>query len=201
MAVEVRLEVIAVLADGLQEILGAGTFAGLEVVDIPVVGDAVDGALDQRVADEGGEHDLGLGEDDAVLLHAADRGVGDGVDQLAFVGGQDGLAVVGRDELSPSGLAFLRALVDLRGDGVRGVVGVEPFKGELVDGGADAEGLGVLAGAGEVRLVVGGGLEQFLGAGLVERLDAVIDDAFGDEVGHWYSVWCSGLWWEIRAGP
>jgi hypothetical protein len=31
---------------------------------------------------------------------------------------------------------------------------------------------------------MGGGLEQFLGAGLVERLDAVIDDAFGDEVGH-----------------
>ena len=119
-----------------------------------------------------------------MLLHAADRGVRDSVDQGAFIGGQDGLAFVGGDKLGPLGLALLRALVDLGGDGVGGVVSVQPFEGELVDGGADPESLGLFAGAGEIRLVVSGGLEQFLGAALVERLDAVIDDAFGDEVGH-----------------
>ena len=37
-----------------------------------------------------------------------------------------------------------------------GVVGVEPFEGQLVDGGADAQGLGLFAGAVKVRLVMGG---------------------------------------------
>ena len=184
MAVEVSLEVVAILADGLKEAVRARVFAGLQVVDVAVVGDAVDGALDQGVTEEGREHDLGLREDDAVLLHAADRGVRDSVDERAFIGGQDGLAFVGGDELGPLGLAFLRALIDIGGDGVGGVVSVQPFEGELVDGGADPESLGLFAGAGEIRLVVSGGLEQFLGAALVERLDAVIDDAFGDEVGH-----------------
>ncbi|OBQ42870.1 MAG: hypothetical protein AN484_15395 [Aphanizomenon flos-aquae WA102] len=193
MPVEVSLESILVFTDGLKEAVRAGVLASLQIVDVAVVGDAIDGALDQGIAEEGGEHHLGLRQDDAVGLHAGGSGVGHGVDEGTLFGGQDGLAFVSGDELGPLGLAFLRALVHVRGDGVGGVVSVEPFEGQLVDGGAYAQGLGLFAGAGEVSLVVSGGLEQFLRAGLVERLDAVIDDAFGDEVGHGCVIGC---WWE-----
>ena len=100
---------------------------------------------------------------DAQAVHRDDDLRGDGADQFGLVGGQDGLARVEGLELGPLLLAFLGAAVDLGGHGEVGGV-VPGLEHGGVDGGADAEGGGLLLGGGQPGLVVGRGLEQFLGA-------------------------------------
>ena len=66
---------------------------------------------------------------------------------------------------------------------------------------AHTQGLGLLALLVEVGLVVGRGLEQLFGAAVVERLNAVVEDAVGDDVGldsHCGVVLGVGLLWKLK---
>ena len=118
-----------------------------------------------------------------MALDATHRGGGNLMSLGGLLVAQDGSArFKGGGEGLVSGLAVLRAAVADGGDG-EGEAGLLGLQDQGVNVGAEAEGLGRLAGGGGVEVEVSRGLEQFLGAGVVQRLDGVIDDAVGDDVG------------------
>ena len=98
-------------------------------------------------------------------------GVGQGVVVLVGLAGDVG-RLEGRLPVRVDLFAFLRALVAVG----LGLEEGEPFRLEDGDVGHDAftEGLGVLAGVGLVIGVLGGGLEEKLGARLVEGVDGLV---------------------------
>ena len=131
----------------------------------------------------GREHQFGRVEGDVKTLQGHLRVGGNKVALGGLLGADDGHAgLEGRLEGHVGLLALLGAAVDLGGSDELLVqhLGLEDG---AVDQRAHAEGLGLLALLVEVGLIVGRGLKQFLGAGVVERLDAVVDDAVLDGVG------------------
>ena len=131
--------------------LGGGLFhRRLEVVDVPVRGDQVEGALDgHHIVSR--KHDLGSDRDDVITTHSNAEGVRVGQGVIVLIG--FARHVTGLEGGLPVGVDFLAFLCALVGVGL----GLELSKLVLSENGgvshnAFTEGLGVFAGVG---LIVG----------------------------------------------
>ena len=136
------------------------------------------------------EHDLGRVELHAEALEGEAGGGGDEVAHGGLFRVEDGLACVGGGELSPRGLAFLRAAVAVRGGGVEVVEGVG-LEDRGVNEGAEAQRLRLFLGRVDVGLIVRRRGQHVLRGGLVERREGAV---FFAVVDLWHVV---RVWWEM----